>query len=498
MIMLLRKKKLFIFEFANNHNGSVKQAIKMVDELKKITSKYSNFLDFAIKLQYRNLKNFIHKNADAKNKYIKRFRDTELLDSDYSKICNYIKRKGFKLIITPFDESSVDKAVKDKVDILKIASCSNNDWTLIEKIVSKKKPVICSTGGLDVDGIDSLYNFFSKRIEFALLHCISIYPTDKISDFNMNFLKKMKRRYKNCEIGYSGHEKEDNFLPTIISAALGSTIFERHFSILDNRNEYSIETNNLNKLLKELIKTIQILGIEDKKNNLKEQKTLDLLRRGVFLKKNKKKGSKLNSKDIYLSFPKSSKDQLSSFSKLSSFLALKNLHKEQSLLNKDIRDESNLIFIRKIVHKYKFFLLESGVVLPNNSHVELSHHHGIKNIEKTGAMLLTAINNSMYCKKIIALLPNQFHPQHKHFKKVETFHILFGQLSLKKENKIFNLVQGDKIDVYAGEWHSFWTNKKGVIFEEISTEALNADSEYFDNKINKMDRILRKTTILNW
>ena len=94
MITLLRKKKLFIFEFANNHNGSVKQAIKMVDVVKKITSKYSNFLDFAIKLQYRNLKNFIHKNADAKNKYIKRFRDTELLASDYSKICNYIKRKG--------------------------------------------------------------------------------------------------------------------------------------------------------------------------------------------------------------------------------------------------------------------------------------------------------------------------------------------------------------------------------------------------------------------
>ena len=206
----------------------------------------------------------------------------------------------------------------------------------------------------------------------------------------------------------------------------------------------------------------------------------------------------MNSKDIYLSFPRSSKDQLTSFSKLSSLLVLKNLHKEQRLLNKDIREESNLIFIRRIVHKYKFFLIESNVVLPNNSHVELSHHHGIKNIEKTGAMLLTAINNSMYCKKIIALLPNQFHPQHKHFKKVETFHILFGQLTLKKENKIFNLVQGDKIDVYAGEWHSFWTNKKGAIFEEISTEALNTDSEYFDNKINKMDRILRKTTILNW
>jgi sialic acid synthase SpsE/D-lyxose ketol-isomerase len=492
------KKKLFIFEFANNHNGSVNQALKMVDEVKKISSKYSDYLDFAIKLQYRNLKSFIHKKADNKNKYIKRFRDTEILDSGYSKISNYIKRKGFKLIITPFDELSVDKAINDKVDILKIASCSNNDWTLIEKIVSKKKPIICSTGGLGLNEIDSLYNFFTKRIKFSLLHCISVYPINKMSDFNMSFLNKMRKRYKNCEIGYSGHEKEDNFLPIIIAATLGGTIFERHFSIFDTRNEYSIETSNLNKLLEELVKTIQILGTENKKINLKEEQTLDLLRRGVFLKRNKKKGSILNNKDIYLSFPKSSKDQLSSFSRLSSLLALKNLDKEKSLLNKDVSDQSNLIFIRRIVHQYKFFLLESEVVFPNNSNIELSHHHGIKNIEKIGALLLTVINNSMYCKKIIALLPNQFHPQHKHFKKVETFHVLFGKLTLKKENKIFNLDKGDKIDVYAGEWHSFWTDANGVIFEEISTEAINTDSEYFDDKINKMDRIMRKTTVLNW
>ena len=53
-------------------------------------------------------------------------------------ICNSIKEKNLKLIITPFDEKSVDNAVKQDVDILKIASCSASDWPLIEKIASKK------------------------------------------------------------------------------------------------------------------------------------------------------------------------------------------------------------------------------------------------------------------------------------------------------------------------------------------------------------------------
>ena len=489
-------KRLFIFEFANNHNGSLDKALEMVDSAKRIAD--SKYLDFAIKLQYRDLKTFIHKASKNNNKHIKRFKEAKLSNLEYSKICHYIKKKGFKLVITPFDEISVDRAIQDNVDILKIASCSNNDWPLIEKIASKQKTVICSTGGLDLDQIDSLYNFFIKRVKFVLMHCVSIYPITDLNDFNLNFISKMNRRYPDCEIGYSGHEEDNNFLPVLLSSALNCKYFERHFSIMSDKNKYSIGEDNLEELIKLLNNSLKILGKAEKVNSLEENNTLDLLRRGVFAKVNVRKNDKLNSKNTYFAFPKFSKKQATPFSKLSNPAVINLVKKDNPILQNNLIDKSNLHYMRKIIHRYKFLLIESGISFPENSSVELSHHYGFDKIEKIGVLLLTVINNSMYCKKIIALLPGQFHPQHKHFKKVETFHVLYGKLFLKKENKNFTLVKGDTIDIYNGEWHSFWAKDEGAIFEEISTESLKTDSEYFDAKINKADRLLRKTAVLSW
>ena len=53
------KKMLFIFELANNHNGSLKNALKLIEDAKSI-SNYEN-LEFGFKLQYRNLSTFLHK-----------------------------------------------------------------------------------------------------------------------------------------------------------------------------------------------------------------------------------------------------------------------------------------------------------------------------------------------------------------------------------------------------------------------------------------------------
>ena len=48
-------------------------------------------------------------------------------------------------------------------DIIKVASCSAKDWPLIEKISDLRKPIIASTGGLELDDIDNLVSFFNHR-----------------------------------------------------------------------------------------------------------------------------------------------------------------------------------------------------------------------------------------------------------------------------------------------------------------------------------------------
>ena len=154
------------------------------------------------------------------------------------------------------------------------------------KNCKNKKTVICSTGGLDIDGIDNICNFFNhKSIPLAILHCISIYPTDNLKSFNLGFINKLQERYPNVVVGYSGHEREDNFLPVLTASSLGAKIFERHFSIFETRNGYSANEENLKKLISQLTQNIEILGDKSKKIiSEKEKNSLDQLRRGVFLK----------------------------------------------------------------------------------------------------------------------------------------------------------------------------------------------------------------------
>ena len=59
-----------------------------------------------------------------------------------------------------------------------------------------------------------IYAIFNhKSIPLAILHCISIYPTDNLKSFNLGFINKLQERYPNVVVGYSGHEREDNFYP---------------------------------------------------------------------------------------------------------------------------------------------------------------------------------------------------------------------------------------------------------------------------------------------
>ena len=45
---------------------------------------------------------------------------------------------------TPFDEASIPVIEEQKLDIIKVASCSFTDWPLLECIVKTDKPIIAS------------------------------------------------------------------------------------------------------------------------------------------------------------------------------------------------------------------------------------------------------------------------------------------------------------------------------------------------------------------
>ena len=135
--------------------------------------------------------------------------------------------------------------------------------------------------------------------------------------------------------------------------------------------------------------------------------------------------------------------------------------------------------------------------MKNSFDLEISHHDGIDNFEKTGCFLFNIINKE-YAKKLIVMLPKQKHPLHFHKKKSESFIINYGNLTLFDNKQKFKLFPGDVIHLKKNSWHRFTAGTKGCIFEEISTTSLANDSFYYQNKIKKKERDKRKTYINNW
>ena len=81
---------LYIFEMANNHQGSVDHAKKIIDDFADLARRKG--IKAGIKLQFRNLDTFIHPKYKERDdlKYIKRFNDTRLSKEEFGEIVNYI------------------------------------------------------------------------------------------------------------------------------------------------------------------------------------------------------------------------------------------------------------------------------------------------------------------------------------------------------------------------------------------------------------------------
>ena len=493
--------RLFVLDIANNHQGDLNHGLKIINSMSKVIKE--NKVDAAIKFQFRQLDSLIHpnhrQNSDAK--HIDRFISTKLDIEDYKLLLNEIKKNGLKSICTPFDELSVDIIVEMKFDFIKVASCSAKDWPLLEKIASAGLPVIASTGGLTIPEVDSLVSFFEHRgIPLAIMHCVSIYPTpnDKL---NINQIDFLKSRYPKNVIGWSTHEDPNNYLPIQIALSKGAKIFERHIGLETDKyklNAYSSTPEQIDNWIKAYIKAEEIISTSlDRNITSDELKSLKTLFRGIYVNKDIKKGTKINTNDIYFAMPLMD-GQIESGKWRNDLKINVDLKKDDPLNFCDTIYPSitNKNIIKNTIHKVKALLNESKIYLNSDFKIEFSHHHGIEEFEKIGAVIINCINRE-YCKKIIVQLPGQIHPMHYHKRKEETFQILQGVLETQIDGHIRSLNPGETVLIQPGVWHSFWT-KNGCIFEEISTTHFDDDSIYSDKVINDLNRDSRKTIVENW
>jgi len=305
--------ELFVLELANNHWGNVDRGLRIISEFGQVV-RYNN-VRATIKLQFRDVDSFIHKDFKARQdiRYIKKTLDTKLPKADYVRLVEAVRENSLLTSATPFDEASVDLCEELDLDIIKLASSDINDWFLIERIARTRKPVAFSTGGSSLKDVDDLVRFFSKRnIPFAINHCVSLYPSED-HELELNQIDFLRSRYPGVHIGFSTHEHSSWDASMLIAYAKGARLFERHIDIEADGipvSPYCSRPEQIALWFQAYKKAKEMCGGSGSDRRFlpaREVKYLDALVRGVYAKRELPTGYVLHhetmDEDFYLAIP---------------------------------------------------------------------------------------------------------------------------------------------------------------------------------------------------
>ena len=338
-------ENLFVLEAANNHWGDLDRGKKIIQDFATVV-RYNN-IKAAIKFQFRDVDNFVHEEfkGNQEVRYIKKTEATKMSHEQYKALADAVVKAGCIPMATPFDEASVDLCVKLNFPIIKIASSDINDWSLLERIASTKKPVIASSGGASEKSLDELVTYFEHRdIPLAINHCVSLYPSED-EQLELNQIKYLKNRYPDHVIGFSSHEYHDWHSSMLLSYALGARTWERHVDIDYDGvpvSPYCSLPNQADEWFKAFHKAIEMMGNSENARRIvskDEIKYLDALVRGVYARRDLPAGYELSSdtfaNDFKLAVPLR-KGQLSTREILNGLKITKNVSANDPLTINDI------------------------------------------------------------------------------------------------------------------------------------------------------------------
>jgi len=292
---------LIIAEAGVNHNGSIRLAKRLIDIAAQSGADVIKFQTYHTKdLILKNTeKVYYQNNASNKNEsqydMLKRL---ELSDKEFIELAKYSKKRKIIFLSSPFDKASVDLLERLNVPAYKIASGEITNFPLIAYIVSKKKPIILSTGMSKLQEIkDAIVKINQKgQRQIILMHCVSNYPAP-IDSLNLRIIPSLRKKFK-LPIGFSDHSLS-TIIP-VIAVSLGACIIEKHFTINrdlegpDHRS--SLEPQELKLMISNIRDAEKALGFANKKINSTENEIKRIVRKSIVAAIDIKKGVKLSLK----------------------------------------------------------------------------------------------------------------------------------------------------------------------------------------------------------
>ena len=221
-----------IAEAGVNHNGSLEQALKLIDVAVNSGAdaiKFQTFNADRLVTQSAKKAEYQIKNSGGDETQYEMLKKLELTYNDFLALFNACQEKGIVFISTPFDEESVDMLDEIGVSLYKIPSGEVTNLPYIRHVAQKQKPMVISTGMSTLGEVESLVEIVDSAANpnFVLLHCVSNYPAPPEA-VNLRAMATMKQAFQR-PIGYSDHTLGIDV--SLAAVAMGACVIEKHFTL---------------------------------------------------------------------------------------------------------------------------------------------------------------------------------------------------------------------------------------------------------------------------
>ncbi|RLG43978.1 MAG: acetylneuraminic acid synthetase, partial [Thermoproteota archaeon] len=184
---------------------------------------------------------------------------------EFEELADYCKTYKIDFLATPFDMESVD-FLDPLMNSFKIASADITNKPLLEKIASKEKPVLLSTGASTMGEIRRAIELLKRHGagDITLLHCVLNYPT-RWEDANLWRIVRLSENFPGHRIGYSDHTSSDSMMEVLpLAWMLGAEVIEKHYTwnknLPGNDHYHAMDFKDLKQLVEKFKRLEKMMG----------------------------------------------------------------------------------------------------------------------------------------------------------------------------------------------------------------------------------------------
>ena len=285
-----------IGEAGVNHNGSLENAIKLIDVAKKAGCNAIKFQTFDCERVARksaSLAEYQVTNLSSEISQREMLRSLQLTYVEFECLKKYCDDVKIEFMSTPSDPVDLDFLISIGMKRIKIGSSDIDNKPLLYKASQTGLQIILSTGMATFFEVQRSINFiksFTSSGEIVIMQCTSEYPCPD-EYLNLNVIDAYRKKF-NLPTGFSDHS--EGKLASLCAVAKGINYVEKHFTLSNKLSgpdhKASLEPQELEEFIQMIRKAEIFMGNEDKEvtrcekeNRLRMRKSLIIDQCGNYL-----------------------------------------------------------------------------------------------------------------------------------------------------------------------------------------------------------------------